>query len=272
VLPDRGLLEAHRCGWSPPAPGLIEATMTAVPDACFQDRFDDVVRAGYLPVAIDGYNVGSGVFYNVVFRPGRPATAAFAGLTASAYQAKFDSFAAQGYRLIHVDSFLRNGAVRYAAVWTKEAGPAYVAYHGLTRNQHQKRFDSLTAKGFRPTVISVVAPGGKLRVTALYVKRNVGGFVSVANVKVSKFQAEFNKRTGQGLKPTYVDGYTISGKPYFSVIFTGKASGNYVMRHGMTASKLAARAIQQRGAGRLTVALTGYQSGGAARFAAIWRK
>jgi hypothetical protein len=92
-------------------------------------------------------------------------------------------------------------------------------------------------------------------------------------VSLSNLQAEFNKQTKAGLKPTYVDAYRKGGSPYFSLIFTQKASKNYKMRHGLTYNKLVALDKQRRKLGQLGVALTGYQIGSTSeRFAAIWRK
>lgn len=269
MLPDYGLLIPHPCGYSPPAPGAGEHVLN-VTYSCFQERVNDVTRAGYVPVAIDGYNVGSANYFNIVFRPSRTATAWYAGMSSATYQSRLTSLATGGHRLLHVDSFMKGSAVQYAAVWVKQAGPATVAYHGKTLTEHTQQFNSLTGQGYRPAVVSVVAPGGSQRFTAIYRLENVGSYVT-STVREVDFQTRFNTLTGLGYRPTYVDGYTINGVVHFSYIFTSGASSSYVMKTAMTFSSLGTNLGQNVGAGRLTVALTGYDRAGTPRFGAIWR-
>ena len=54
------------------------------------------------------------------------------GMTAAEYQAEFDQWVGQGYRLTDVSGYNVNGTVRYAALWEKKAGPEWVARHGMS--------------------------------------------------------------------------------------------------------------------------------------------
>jgi hypothetical protein len=274
VLPDFGLLQPHVCDWNPPPPGLASFTLLGLSEKCFQVRFDDAVRAGYLPIAIDGYTIAGKPRFNVLMRPNRPATAAHAGMTSADFSAKRSSLEGQGYRLIHLDLYLRGSSSRrYNAVWVKDGGPKTVEYAAKSVSAHTLQFNSLTGKGYVPLAISAIFRNGKTEVAAVYVKKNAGKFAAVGGVSLSNLQAEFNKQTKAGLKPTYVDAYRKGGKPYFSLIFTQKASKNYKMRHGLTHNQLVSLDRKRRKLGQLAVALTGYQLGSTSeRFAAIWRK
>jgi Bacterial tandem repeat domain 1 len=274
VLPDFALLQPHVCGWNPPPPGLISVTLTGLSEKCFQVRFDDAVRAGYLPIAIDGYTIAGKPFFNVLLRPKRPATAAFAGMTKAEFSAKRSSLEGKGYRLIHLDLYLRGAsALRYNGVWVKDGGPKTTEYAAKSVSDHTKQFKNLTGKGYVPLAISAVVHNGQTVVSAVYEKKNAGKFAAVGGVSLSKLQAEFDKQVKAGLRPTYVDAYRKSGKPYFSLIFTQKASKNFKMRHNLTHNELVSTDRLQRIAGRRGVALAGYQVGSkSSRFAAIWRK
>src|SRR6185436_18147353 len=59
------------------------------------------------------------------------------GLSSDEYQKSFDEFAEQGYRLVSVSGYTSDGHVRYAALWRKLAGPAWVARHGLSADEYQ---------------------------------------------------------------------------------------------------------------------------------------
>ena len=51
------------------APGLAEVARHGVSSAGFQTAFDDAVAGGYRPVWIDGFNLGSSAYFNMLFRP-----------------------------------------------------------------------------------------------------------------------------------------------------------------------------------------------------------
>jgi hypothetical protein len=68
------------------------------------------------------------------------------GLSGAQYQAAFDQYVAQGYRLRCVSGYNVNGVTRYAALWDKSSGPAWVARHGLTAAQYQAAFDQYVAQ------------------------------------------------------------------------------------------------------------------------------
>lgn len=270
VVGPYSIVKPNPCGWDPPLPGRTEVTLYGISSKCFQERFNDVVRVGYRPVAIDGFTVGGAALYNATFRPNRPATVAFASLTAAQFQTQFDTLTGQGYRLIHADEYVLGSGRRFSATYAQESGPGWVAYHGVSAAAHQDQFDSLVAGGYRPRVISVSSLNGTETFTAIYVQENVGGFVAELS-DVSSFQSLFNTRTGQGLRPIYVDAFNDAGTARYSVIWTTAASSSYLMQGELTTSTVQSTTNQQRAAGRLTRAVAGYQNGAAIRYVAIWR-
>src|SRR5262249_20438219 len=60
---------------------------------------------------------------------------------------------------------------RYAAVWEKEAGPAWQARHGLTPAQYQQAFNTLTQQGYRLVEVSGYSVDGKDTYAAIWEKR-----------------------------------------------------------------------------------------------------
>ncbi|MEJ2231654.1 MAG: hypothetical protein P8X46_10805, partial [Nitrospirales bacterium] len=76
------------------------------------------------------------------------------GITSSQYQSAFDSFIKDGYRLVYVSGYTDNGQERFAALWEKKSGPAWVARHGMTSAQYQSEFDKLLKQGYRLAHVS----------------------------------------------------------------------------------------------------------------------
>lgn len=254
-------------------PGAKEVARHGVPARDYQCLFDQAINAGYALEWIDGFDVGGNVYYNAVFRPkGNAGWAAFHGLTAAQHQQRFNEYTGKGYRPHQVESYLGQGGVRYAAIYRKQSGPAYSAYHGLDANAHQARMDALTKDGYRPRNVSVVSSGGQRRYTALYEKADIGSWQAKSQLTATEYQQAFNSNAQQGRQVVYLNAYVHSGQPYFSAIWSSKANGPYKARHGLSSVQYQSEWQGNTSAGLLTRDVTGYSSGGSARYAAIWRK
>ncbi|KAF1722392.1 peptidoglycan DD-metalloendopeptidase family protein [Pseudoxanthomonas wuyuanensis] len=254
-------------------PGAKEVARHGVPARDYQCLFDQAVNAGYVLEWIDGFDVGGNVYYNAVFRPkGNAGWAAFHGLTAAQHQQRFNEYTGKGYRPHQVESYLGQGGVRYAAIYRKQSGPAYSAYHGLDANAHQARMDALTKDGYRPRNVSVVSSGGQRRYTALYEKADIGSWQAKSQLSAGEYQQAFNSNAQQGRQVVYLNAYVHGGQPYFSAIWSSKANGPYKARHGLSSDQYQSEWQGNTSAGLLTRDVTGYSSGGSARYAAIWRK
>jgi murein DD-endopeptidase MepM/ murein hydrolase activator NlpD len=272
AIPSYALTYPNPCGWHPVTAGQPEVARNAVSDACLQEVFDDVTRVGFRPIWLDGYDMSGKPYFNLIFRPaGGIPTAAYAGMTGAQYQATFDSLTASGFRLLQVDSYLSNGEARYAAVFVEHAGAPWVAYHGVSHATHTSEAQTLLDAGFHPVNVSAISVGGVLQLTALWEQSDVGRVSASATIPAAQYQAFFDAAVANGLTQTYVDAYRYNGGVYFSAIFVEKAgASSWVSLAGLSNSDYKTAYAAQRAAGRLTVALTGYNDGGAQRFAGLW--
>lgn len=252
--------------------GSAELSFHAVPAGDYQFLFDNAAASGYRLRWIDGFSAGGSQFFNVVFAPQDGVDRRyFHGLTARGYQKKYDCAKADGFRLVHVDSYERGSKTRYAAIFAQDGGPEVRAYHGKTPADHAERFSRLTDQGFRPTVVSVVSHDGKRRITALYEKANVGGFVHRAFMTPSEYQDEYEANKAAGRKLAYLNGYHHDGGVRFSAIWTAAAPAVRDARHGMTSAGYQERFHSAMSDGLRTAAVTGYvNAGGRVRYAAYW--
>ncbi len=83
---------------------------------------------------------------------------AYHGVSAAQHQSFFNTYSAQGYRLISLSVYGDPPNPRYAAVWVQRTGPAWVAVHGVDAAGYQAFFDANTAKGFVPVLVSATGP------------------------------------------------------------------------------------------------------------------
>jgi len=270
ALHRHSMLIPNPCGLDVPDEGLPEVSVHGVPADCYQDVFNLITSRGYRPVFADGYDVDGDTFFNATFRSAGPSSAAFHGLTEPEYDAVFHDLQDDGYRLHQVDSYLDNGAVRYAAIFEQRPGPAWTAFHGLTDAEYADSLDDLSAKGFVPVNISTVAVGGNLQWTGLLEAVPVAGW-TVDSVPVADYQDLFNANEVAGRVPIYVHGFDTSSGPHLTGVFVDPIGGNWAAEHGKAFNEYQTAYNLNLGAGRFTRYATGYDEGGEASFAAVWR-
>ncbi len=252
-------------------PGSSEVARHGLPAEDYQCMFDQAVNADYRLEWVDGFSVNGKLYFNVIYRPDKTGNwSAVHNLSGGQYQAEVDKRKAAGFRLKQVDSYPVGNQIRYAAIFVKD-GVAIAAYHGLSAADHQKKFDELTAGPWRPKNISVVSLGGERFYTALYEKSNTGmqakSFLTPAEYQTL---SEENKKAGRHL--VYLNAYEHNGQPRFSAIWNSATPGAFKARHGLTGGAYQDEWEGALKGGLLTRAVTGYEDGNAARFAAVWRK
>lgn len=250
----------------------FEIARHGLPDTCFQDFLEAAAGAGYAPSWISGYEDGGKTKLNVVFRQSSSVTVSRFGLTKDGFQKEIEDAVAAGYRPTHVESYLRGGAPRYTFV-ARRSTPrgTYRVYHGATVREHDALTKELKAKGLTPTVVSVVAPGGRPSYTALWEKRSLGSWKLSSQIPRSGYQKWLEAEAKAGRRLVYVDAWMDGGKAMFSAVVSSKASAVYQARHELTSSGY--QTEYQRWTGRKlhTQAVAAYATGSGIRFAALWR-
>jgi CubicO group peptidase (beta-lactamase class C family) len=195
------------------------------------------------------------------------------GLTGAQYQAEFDKWVGQGYRLTYVNGYSVGAEARYAAIWDKvPSGTAWVARHGLTSAQYQTEFNSLTAQGFRPVLVSGYGLGGADHYAAIFEKSSAGAWIARHGMTPAQYQAEFNTQTAQGYRPLHISAFTVNGQDRYAAIWIKKAGPAWVARHGLSSSQYQAEFNHWVSQGYQLTQVSGYTAGGAERYAAVWEQ
>jgi hypothetical protein len=190
----------------------------------------------------------------------------------TAYQTEFNTWRKEGYRLAQVDSYLAGGQIRYTAIWEKQSGPAWTAYHGATEATHVTNFNSFKEQGYRPVNISAVNVNGRRYFTALYDKASVGTFYTLTGMTEAQYQTEFNTQVKAGRRLSYVNAFMEGGVPKISAIWDESNAGGWSARHDMTAGNYQLEWDNHIGQGYQTRRTAGYERSGIARYAAVWTK
>src|SRR5262249_38467491 len=123
---------------------------------------------------------------------------AYHGVTGAQHQTNFNTFSAQGYRMISLSVYGDPGDARYAAVWVQRAGRAWVAVHGVDSAGYQSFFNNWTARGYVPVIISATGAINNTIFAAVFEQGIAGawlarhGMTSGPEANVGTFQ-NFNK-------------------------------------------------------------------------------
>ena len=204
---------------------------------------------------------------------GSPAWVARHDLSSSQLEDAAATYTRQGYRPVAVSGYTVGGAARFAAIWSKVAGPAWVARHDLSSSQLEAATATYTRQGYRPVAVSGYTVGGAARFAAIWHKEAVApAWVAHHNLSSADFQDAFDTFVPQGYRPVAVSGYTVGGAARFAAIGNKMAGPAWVARYNMSSSQYQTRFATYTRQGYRPVAVSGYTVGGAARFAAIWSK
>ena len=178
--------------------------------AAYQKAFTENAKAGWRLVDITGYEIAGTDRYAAIWeRRSGPPLVARHGLSAAKYQATFDILTKQGYRLLDVSGYTRGGSPRYAAIFEKSSGPAWVSFHAMTAGAYQANYTKYVKDGYSLRTVSGYDVGGKARFAALWEKRS-GPVARVRSaVPVSSYQRQFQSDR--------LEGYVLTGVQAFAL-------------------------------------------------------
>lgn len=105
--------------------------------------------------------------------PPQPAEAAplfeaYHGKDGAYHQDRWDELTNDGYRLVSLSISGSAGKLRYAAVWVQRPGPNFVGFHGYTASEYQDFFDTWTAQGYQPSIVTATGTGGGARFAGVF--------------------------------------------------------------------------------------------------------
>ena len=263
------LVDPNPCGWLTYDEAASEVSHHGISSACFDLVADAVVDAGFRPVWVDGYDVGGKTYFNAIWRQDDGVGwAARHDMTSAEYDAIAGDMYDAGLQILQVDSYLEGGAVRYAAIF--RAGlPTRAAYHEQTAAEHQERVDTWPALGYHPVSVSVVSVNGARRYTAVWEKSAFGSWVLDSTIPSASLSTTISTQKAAGRNVWSVQGYRHAGALYFAAIFS--SAGPTTLTSGQNTSAQHQATIElYRSVGRDTRAVTGFESGGIARFVGVW--
>ncbi len=151
------------------------------------------------------------------------------------YHHSFSLFAVLAAACFSTPSQGLDDGSRYAAIWEKTPGPAFVARHGMTADGYQQEFDKWTGQGYCLTLVSGYSVGNQARYAAIWEQKSCPSFVARHGLTSAAYQKEFDTLVGQqGYRLKLVSGYQVAGQDFYAAIWEKTSGPAFVARHGMT--------------------------------------
>ncbi len=152
-----------------PANGMVWEARHGLSAQQYQNEFTRLLGLGYRLVHVSGYTAGGQERYAAIWdKSGGAAWEARHGLTPSQYQAEFDRLLQQGYRLRHVTGYSVGGQDRYAAIWDKSQGPAWIGRHNIDAATYQQAVTDNWRNGYRPVEVNAFEGASGTRFASIF--------------------------------------------------------------------------------------------------------
>lgn len=136
--------------------------------------YADLSNAGYRPVRVSGYAVGTEARYATIWEkaPKGAVWHARRDLTATQYQDVFDEQREQKRRLVQASGYTVDGEERYAGVWEPmpAANQGTFSHHTMDAKKYEATLADYKRQGYRPVRVSSYEVKGQVKYAATWVK------------------------------------------------------------------------------------------------------
>lgn len=95
----------------------------------------------------------------------------------------------------------------FTAIWDKSTGPDWQARNGMTSEQYQQQFNTLTQQGYRLARIRGWRSRDSSHFAAIWVKVSGPAWVARHDMLSDAYQEEFDKLVKDGYRLKHVSGY-----------------------------------------------------------------
>jgi CubicO group peptidase (beta-lactamase class C family) len=138
------------------------------------------------------------------------------------YQAKFEEMKAKGYRPAVIEGYMDNGT-SYMDIVFKKIEQGYVAFHGLTAEQYQAKFDELQKpayKGWDLATMTNYTVNGTVHYAGVFVQTNKPNWAARHFDSEAAFNTTKQQFTAQGYKLVQGSRTKLNGKTYIVSLFS----------------------------------------------------
>lgn len=240
-----------------------------LPHGVYENYHNIFTSLGYRPYWINGYQVKTDTFLNVIWIKDKQDYVSHHALSESELTSWLNRYPVVGYRPCHIDSYLLGTEVMYAVIFLKQCEPPWRLHHSLPVEQLQAKTSKLKEQGYIITRQSVTRVSGIHQVAALYEKQDSGGNWSKVGLSSEAYLAEFARHTRHGHLLAYVKAYEDGDTTSFSTIWTNPGPYHYTSEVDMSSYRLLNDFLFAAEKKFNPLCISGYEDEGAHKFVAV---
>lgn len=188
--------------------------------ADFQVAFDKYSQDGFQLLSWTGYLVNQEDKLAAIWvkhdRGGRWQARNF--LTEDEYQKKFDEALKAGQPPQQITHYLTSSGDRFAAIFETQPNLTFEARHNLTAARYQQLVNDMSAKGYRPTCISVLGTRASPRFSAIFIKDHLP-WAAQHGLTQDEMNAKLKGYEQSGYDPICIAAYTDRSKVAYAAVW-----------------------------------------------------
>jgi hypothetical protein len=189
------------------------------------------------------------------------------GLPIRDYQCLFDQASNAGYQPVWLDFFDVDGNTYVNAIFRPASGGAMRAYHGLTGDEYQARFDQAKKDGFRPVIVESYLDDG-VRYAAVFRKTSGPAYRAYHGRDAEFHQARIDEWSKEGYVPRSISVVSSGGRKY-TALYEKTNVGGWQAKSQLAPAEYQAFYDANAKLGRRIAYLNGYRHGGDSFIVAI---
>lgn len=238
----------------------------------FQKSFDSYKEKGFYLSYIDGYLYDGKLRYAAIWEKYKspPKMRVRHGMSSSEYQKQYDKQKKDGYKVVHIDGYAKDGKAYYAAIWHKN-GTKVRASHGLTSDKYQSKALKNRDDGYRLKKVSAFSIKGKPYYSAIWIKGKGPKQRANHGLTREQFQTKNSKNVGDDYKLVHLDSYKAGGTAKYVAIWE-KVGGRYVVRSQMSPKNMQLYKENYYFQGYKPVSISGHDNANNEGYAAVWKQ
>ncbi len=142
----------------------------------------------------------------------------------------------------------------------------------MTSSQYQQEFDARIANGYRLTYVDGTTVNGTTLFSAIWDLSPGAAFVARHNMSPADLQTQDNAMRAAGFHITSLNGYAAGSSELYAAIWEAGSIPTRFIHFGLTSAQYQADFNTQLAANLKLVHVSGFESGGVDKYAAIWDK
>jgi len=254
--------------------GVGWASLRDLTSSQFSRKFQEYKDKGYLVIDFDARPLGSSARYSMVLRKNSDNRkwALYRDLTSQGFSTRWQEFVDKGYRLLDMECYTINGALRYAGIWVEnKEGYAWSSKRNLTSDQYGTYFQEQKNKGFRLIDMEAYSTDHGTRYAAIWVKNKEGLlWAQLRNMSRTTYNQEVTSRLNAGYLMVDYESYQINGVQKYAAIWEKRSGFAQQIRTNLTQLEFSNRWREYTDKGYRLVDFECYTTSSGTRYGGIW--